>query len=133
MTLRSEFEPLLISWVGLHRDPLRCKAEWDRDGHDESYLAEEIACAAAWLSQWPKIKAINCKSDSYGFKHRAEEWHLARGKSVYISNGALIMAARRLGFAIEPADDFSDGFSNAYVNLPVAAGAYVHPRALQLA
>jgi hypothetical protein len=128
MTLRSEFEPLLISWVGLHRGPARCRAEWDN--HGEAGLAEEIACATEWLSQWPKAKAINCKSDSYGFKHRAEEWHRARGKSCYVSNGALIMAAHRLGFTIEPADDFSDGFSNALLNLPAAAGSYVHPKAL---
>jgi hypothetical protein len=127
MTLRDEFEAKMISWIGLHCDPLRCKAEWDRSSADESYLAEEIACAAEWLAQWPKTRTLNQKADSYGFKHRAEDWQRARGKSCYISNGALIMAAHRLGFAIEPADDFSGGFSNALLNLPAAAGVYVRP------
>ena len=39
---------------------------------------------------------------SYHLKHRAENWGKRWGGSTYVSNGALIEAAIRLGLVIRP-------------------------------
>jgi hypothetical protein len=41
-----EFEPLLISWYGVHRDPALCRDAWTAPGHNEAALAQEIADGA---------------------------------------------------------------------------------------
>ena len=137
MTLRDEFEPLLISRYGLHRDPAVCKVMWDREG-DEAHLREEIVRATEWLTTWAKTKGTNRKAgSSYSLKHVAERWHERRRLgNPYISNGALLMAAHRLGFTVEPTRRWSGDwydFSNAWLNVVTAAGNYAHtePRALR--
>src|SRR5882724_6311650 len=87
MTLRIEFEPLLISWYGFHRTAASCKAAWD--ARDESQLKDEIARATEWLSHWPRTAAINRKAGaSANLKHVAERWHQDRspGCDYYIGS-----------------------------------------------
>jgi hypothetical protein len=125
MSLRDEFQPRLISWYGMHRDPELCHLAWAAAGDSEPQLADEIARASEWLSRWPKTTNINRRAGtSYGLKHRAEDWYAARGTPCYISNGALLMAAHRLGFRLEPTENWSDGFANAWLNIASAAGKY---------
>jgi hypothetical protein len=130
MLLRAEFEPLLLSGYGLHRDPVQCKAVWDREPCSDARLAAQVARATEWLSHWPRTKVINKKAGtSCGLKHVAEHWHRARspGRDYYISNGALLMAAHRLGFMIEPTTGWSGDwydFANAWLNIASAAGDY---------
>ncbi len=41
---------------------------------------------------------------SYGLKHHIEQWARKRDMGYYVSNGAAIVAALRLGLAVQPAD-----------------------------
>jgi len=104
MTLRTEFEPLLLSPYGLHRDTTNCRIAWDRE-RSEAMLSEEVARAEQWLSLWPKTRAINKDvPTSYGLKHRASAWwreHNPGCGDGYIMNGCFLMAAHRLGFRME--------------------------------
>jgi hypothetical protein len=129
MTLRDEFEPLLISWYGFHRGPAACKRAWACANPSGEKLAAEIARATEWLSRGPKTKAINKKAgSSYSLKHIAERWHERRRPgNPYISSGALLMAAHRLKFAIEPTGSWSGDerdFCNGWLGIATAAGSY---------
>lgn len=59
---------------------------------------------------------INRKSgtNSYWLKHWVEYWSSTIGKRMYISNGALILAASRLGFVVERVER---GSPSAYFNM----------------
>jgi hypothetical protein len=93
--LRSEFEPALISPLGLHLTRALCRRGWDTwPDTDDADLLGQVEAATAWLKLCERTKAINSRAGtSYGLKHAAEAW---AGR--YISNGCLLMAARRLGF-----------------------------------
>jgi hypothetical protein len=69
----------------------------DRRG---SYSLRQIATAAAFLATLEPIKTA--RVSSYHLKHVAEKWGRENGMEPYVTNGALIVAAAALGFAIEP-------------------------------
>jgi hypothetical protein len=94
--LQREFEPLGLSFAGL-RSPAQCRVDWDRK-HDGD--ADEIEAATAFLRECTAIKSLNRRRSSYGLKHSAERW-----AGTYISNGASLMAAHRLGLKIVPLGD----------------------------
>jgi hypothetical protein len=136
MALRDEFEPLLISPFGLHKDANLCLAYW---GNEEGCPAE-FERAWEWLQLWPRTKKINRSAGtSYGLKHAAERWHRnKRSGDPYISNGHLIMAAHRLGFAMEgiPANycgpgprEFTRDICNVWLNISKRANGLDVPRA----
>jgi hypothetical protein len=101
MLLRTEFEPVLLSPLGLHHGPENCRIAWDREGSD-TLLHDEVTRAEQWLALWPKTRTINkAAGTSYGLKHFASAWHQEHnpaGGDGYIMNGCFLMAARRLGF-----------------------------------
>lgn len=64
----------------------------------------EVAHCIAWLNQYASPrKTINKAIGSYGLKHIVENWE-TQIWSRYVSNGAFILAAFRLGFIIVPYD-----------------------------
>jgi hypothetical protein len=64
----------------------------DTDPPDE----RQVETCRRWLRLFAEPrKTINLRYDSYGHKHRVEHWTRA-----YISNGALVEAARREGYRI---------------------------------
>jgi hypothetical protein len=73
----------------------------------------EVSRAIAWLEEWADfLKTFNPRiQSSYGLKHYAENW-----TGDYVSNGAFIEAARRLGYQIKPSDY---GSPNATFNMSV--------------
>jgi hypothetical protein len=73
----------------------------------------EIARSIAWLEEWSDfLKTFNPRIESsYGLKHSAESW-----AGDYVSNGAFIEAARRLGYQIKPRDFASP---NATFNMSI--------------
>lgn len=102
-TLRDEFEPLLISPLGIHPTAELCTAAWDEDPCDDRLL-EEIERAEIWLRLANRTREVNKRvGKSYGLKHGVESWFRARQRGdVFVSNGCFLMAAHRLGFKIEP-------------------------------
>ena len=61
---------------------------------------DQVATAVAYLRLLRPSTQSTCSS--YVLKHRAEAWGRANGREPYVSNGALIEAAARLGLVIEP-------------------------------
>jgi hypothetical protein len=61
---------------------------------DSLPVEEEVALCMAWLEQFatPR-KTVNPRMGSYGLKHVVERW-----AGNYVSNGAFILAAHRLGY-----------------------------------
>ena len=59
---------------------------------------DEIALCADWIKQLKPIKTIETRHNSYGHKHRVEEWIERQGQREYIANGSFIAAAVGLGF-----------------------------------
>jgi len=98
--LRREFELQLISPYGCHLKPEICCCVWERRSWED--VPAQIAAATEWLSHVNRTKNINHHSTSYRYKHEAERWSYANGGVDYIINGSLIMAAKRMGFRIEP-------------------------------
>jgi hypothetical protein len=74
---------------------------------------DEVETAVAYLSLVKPTKRCN-NLNSYALKHDAEEWGGRNGKCNYVSNGALIAAAIRLGLRIKPCSDTS---LNAYIGV----------------
>jgi hypothetical protein len=104
MTLREQFEPHLLSPHGAHLNAELCRKAWD-EVQDEAHLNEEFERAVEWLSLIGKTKNINRRAGhSYGLKHAVEGYfHRKHGQGdVYVSNGVFLMAARHLGFKLEP-------------------------------
>jgi hypothetical protein len=99
MTLREEFEPLLLSPRGYQDSAEECARNWDQSDYTDELLAREVAVATAWLGLLERTAKVNPYSSSYGLKHICE--HYSR---IYISNGSLIMGALRLGFLVERID-----------------------------
>jgi hypothetical protein len=114
MSLREEFEPLLISDAGYHGSPELCKLAWDeeeaaflsperQEKWEREMATHEIANADAWLRLVTRTEKVNERAgSSYGLKHRTEEWHHKAGRWGYCSNGHFLMAAKRLGFKMRP-------------------------------
>jgi len=107
LTLREEFESLLISPHGHHPNVYEAKKAWDENDATDQQLSEEIERATRWLKTVEQTKNFNPKVNSYRAKHVAEE---AEGD--YISNGCLLMAAHRLGFLMS-----TDESLNPYLNI----------------
>ena len=135
-SLREEFEPLLLSPHGLHRNAELCRMAWDDEvvgatKHQpwpewEAHLEKEIARGDEWLRQCERTKNVNTKiSTSYGLKHIAERWHeITYGGNGYMANGCFLMAAKRLGFLMKGHSAnycFGRGYvwdiHNAFVNI----------------
>jgi hypothetical protein len=58
---------------------------------------KQIALCADWLALQSRIKSVNSRHSSYGYKHMVEGWTRAKGEHAYISNGAFIAAAVGVG------------------------------------
>ena len=99
MTLREEFEPLLLSPRGYQDSAEECALNWDQSDYTDELLAREVAVATAWLGLLERTAKVNPYSSSYGLKHCCE--HYSR---FYACNGALIMAAIRSQFMVERID-----------------------------
>jgi len=63
-------------------------------------LEKQVETALAYLSQLKPTKQPTFSS--YHLKHCAERWGKRHGMEPYVSNGALIEAAIRLGLVIKP-------------------------------
>jgi hypothetical protein len=128
MSLPDEFKPHLISPYGFHPTLAACEAAWNAHAGREPQLVDEIDRASEWLRQWPPTTSVNRKAGgSGGLKHIAERWHEVRspGRNYYIRNGALLMAAIRLNFPVEPTHNWSgDDWCNGWIGVPSRAGEY---------
>jgi|TARA_R110002124_G_scaffold45705_2_gene137972 hypothetical protein len=70
----------------------------------------EIQQAVKWLEEVARDRStVNRKITSYGWKHIAEK----NSERKYISNGAFIFAAIKLGFLVKCIEDGP----NAYINI----------------
>ena len=65
---------------------------------------EQLLCAAEFIAQAPRIKSLNTKRASYGWKHVAERYHKRHHPEAdyYVGEGAFIIAARAMGLTIRP-------------------------------
>jgi hypothetical protein len=113
--LRREFESELVSPFGLQYDARRCAEDWDKDERRDApfnweyfqdgpqndwnpiSLGQQIELCEAYFNRRRRLKQVKRGPSSYGIKHRAE----CEGKT-YVVNGAVIMAAMRLGLIIRP-------------------------------
>jgi len=76
----------------------------------------QIDVCMAWLEEFAKPKkSIKQGISSYSYKHVVEEWCSRIGKPEYISNGAFIVAAIRLGYRAVRGIHAND--PNAYFNI----------------
>ena len=76
----------------------------------------EVAACVDWLDTANRIKSLNKRHSSYGYKHLVQSWcqsRVERGEVVptYIANGSFIAAAVGMGFSFEPEGP------NAYFNI----------------
>jgi hypothetical protein len=125
MNLREEFEPMLLSPNGFAADAASCAKEWDSFGYRDFTSEEAIAslraqveAASRWLSLCGQRKSINSSGGgSYSLKHQAERWSRSQGGVPYICNGALLMAAVRLGFKLKRPSDVRPDYPNAWLNI----------------
>lgn len=61
----------------------------------------QVATAQAYLQTLPRAEKGGSRwPGSYGLKHLAERWGAEHGMQEYVSNGALIQAARDLGIPL---------------------------------
>jgi hypothetical protein len=102
------------------------------DGDEDERLNEDqIKICTAWLMLHAIPTArLSRRTNSYSYKHRVERWTHATGPHrlsdldgnrwtssyYYISNGAFIEAARRIGYRVEPTHA---GSPNAHFNFRV--------------
>jgi hypothetical protein len=101
--LRDEFQPKLISELGLHSTTQQCADAWDRRFYTDDRLRPQIERATAWLQLLERQPKTNPRiGTSYHLKHCAEAWWKTQrpGDDYYVANGCLLMAASRLGFSI---------------------------------
>jgi hypothetical protein len=122
-----EFEFRLISPFGLQYDRNRCAEDWDREERrDDPFnweyfrygpqkdwnpinLGQQIELCAAYFNLRRRLKGVKRGRSSYGVKH-----HVERHSKTYVVNGAVIMAATRLGLTIKPTHHESP---NAFFNI----------------
>jgi hypothetical protein len=125
--LWQEVEFRLISPFGLQYDRRRYAQDWDRDeGRDRPFnweyfkygpqrdwipinLGQQIELCAAFFNVRRRLKHVKRSQSSYGIKHQVE-----RDGKTYVVNGAVIMAARRLGLIVKSTHDES---ANAFFNI----------------
>ena len=101
-SLRSEFEPLLISPDGLHPTAAACAKAWDAETATDERLAEMIALADEWLKLCTRSRSVNTRTpSSYGLKSICSRWYGRDGYGPKILNGCFLMACHRLGFAMQ--------------------------------
>jgi hypothetical protein len=107
-TIRAEFEPELVSPYGLHFGHDSCARGWDSCPSGDADMRRQVAAADAFLRECVPARRTSDASvcNSYFLKHLAEDWHRSRGEHEYVSNGALIMAALRLGLKVETPTGF---------------------------
>jgi len=88
-----------ITWVGLMSPTVERLYRREADGSfDESPPSEsQVAWCVEWLQRFAKPRKTVNRMSSYGLKHCVEAWC-----GDYVSNGAFIEAARRLGFEVIP-------------------------------
>ena len=75
---------------------------------------KEVETALAYLSRLDRTKHPNL--NSYSLKHLAEKWGKRHGMQSYISNGALIEAAVRLGI---PCREVNQSSINALIGVSI--------------
>jgi len=75
---------------------------------------EEIAICRAWMRvRVEPTKAIQTRMGSYGWKHMVEDAARALGASLYVPNGAFILAAMAEGYnVVRYSGDDPNGFFN---------------------
>jgi hypothetical protein len=101
MSLRAEFEPLLLAPRGFCADAVACAEAWAGRSADD--LQDQVDRSKHWLQLCGTSKGVSRKQTSYGLKHEAERWWRAKGaeRGGYICNGALLMAALQLDMIVE--------------------------------
>ncbi len=117
--LRVQFEPMMLCPNGFAETGAECASFWDplmTRPDAATALAREVASAMTWLSLCNRTRTVNQRVSSYGLKHEAERWCRTQGHDDggYISNGALLMAAYRLGFHVRRCSGRSP---NAFINI----------------
>lgn len=84
---------------------------------------EEVERASYWLKEFAKTrKTINRQYSSYVLKHCAERYYSERfpNQHYYVSNGAFLVAAERMGFEIVQLDEADvAGYMNISVPHPL--------------
>jgi len=88
---------------------------------------QQIALATGWLRQFARpLKRVSRKrGTSYALKHQVEHW--ARSENVddpYVSNGAFIVAALRLGYVFRRAGGLKHHIQNCYFNISVRSDGW---------
>lgn len=79
---------------------------------DEAPAEEQVVYCMSWLALHTRVaNTVQKGRSSYSYKHDVEEWLTSQGRRAYISNGAFIEAARRMGYAMQRVEDDSP---NAY-------------------
>jgi hypothetical protein len=102
MTLREEFEPVLISPDGLEPDAASCAASWNRETSSDERLEAMIALVDEWLAECTKSSRINKRvPSSFGLKNICSRWHGKNGWGPKILNGPFLMACHRRGYRME--------------------------------
>lgn len=106
-----------ITANGLVSDALRMRnTQIEPQDQDRVPRESEVRRCTAWLKKYatPR-KTPNREIGSYGLKHIVEKW-----AGAYVSNGAFILAAHRLGFQMIPDDPLSPN-ATFYANYEEAA------------
>jgi hypothetical protein len=101
ISLRAEFEPMLLAPRGFCADAVACAEAWAGRSADD--LQDQVDRSKEWLRLCGTTKGVSRKQTSYGLKHEAERWWKAKGaeRGGYICNGALLMAALQLDMIVE--------------------------------
>lgn len=87
---------------------------------------KQIELATQWLTKFAKpLKTVRrTRGTSYGLKHRVENWAITEQQDdPYVSNGAFIVAALRLGYVLKRARGSKSGSQNVYFNIAVNPAA----------
>ena len=94
---------------------------------DERGVAQLLR-AAEFIAQAPRIKSLNTKRASYGWKHVAERYQKRErpDEDYYVGEGAFIIAARAMGLTIRP----TPLLGHYRVNLSEAAAVPFYPPGL---
>ena len=69
--------------------------ESDQHSFDHPFGISQVATAMAWLGDGNLRKHKDV--GSYGLKHHAERWGREQGLSIYVSNGAMLIALHAFG------------------------------------